>query len=349
MTVDLMHSQVKDEVVWQDVRLQQVGTAPDGRPIYGPRADGRSSSSIQDLVLGNTDKGKSTVFTVELQKSWETNAGLIDLFVGYGHQDVQDVNSGTSSTASSNWDNLATADPNNPTLTTSNYEIEHRFTLALNWKKAFFKDAYTSAGLFIERRSGRPYSYTFLTDLQAIPGSNPWGDPRQDSRDRQLFYVPLENDPNVVYSVPACPESNPGCDLVAASAAFGAAVNGFISGSGLERYRGQIAPRNVFNSPWVSNANLRLAQEIPLGWKDLRAVVTLDVQNILNLINNNWGQLASVGFPYVAPVLAASINAQGQYVYRPVNTNDPVPQKATNSVASLPSVWRIALGVRIEF
>jgi hypothetical protein len=347
MTVDLIYSQVKDEVVWQDVRLQQTGTAPDGRPIYAPNDDPvtipddckRANSactalntSIQDLVLGNTDKGKSTILTVDLQKSWETRAGLVDLYVGYGHQDVQDVNSGTSSTASSNWDNLATADPNNPTLTTSNYEIEHRFTLALNWKKAFFKDAYTSAGLFIERRSGRPYSYTFLTDLQARSDSNPWGDPRQDSRDRQLFYVPLVDDPLVTYSTPE----------------FAAAVNAFIDGSNLSRYRGQIAPRNAFNSPWVSNANLRLAQEIPLGVQDLRAVVTLDIQNVLNLINNDWGQLASVGFPYVAPVLYASIE-DGQYVYRPANASDPVPRKPTQSVSSLPSVWRIALGFRIEF
>ena len=37
LSADLIYSRVKDEVLWQDIRLQQVGTAPDGRPIYGPR------------------------------------------------------------------------------------------------------------------------------------------------------------------------------------------------------------------------------------------------------------------------------------------------------------------------
>jgi hypothetical protein len=326
MTVDLMYSDVKDEVLWQDVRLQQTGTAPDGRPIYSPLADGRSSST-QDLVLGNTSGGKSTIFTIDLSKSWETKAGYIDLYTGYGHQDVQDVNPGTSSTASSNWDNLATADPNNPGVSTSNYEIEHRFTLALNWKKAFFSDAYTSAGLFLERRSGRPYSYTFARNTLIF------GDPRQNSRSRQLFYVPLVDDPLVTYTTPE----------------FEAAVNEFIDDTGLSRYRGQIAPRNAFNSPWVTSADLRLAQEIPLGVKDLRGVLTLDIENLTNLLNSDWGRLEQVSFPYVAPVLDASINGAGQYVYRPVDSGNPVPQAARMSGSALPSVWRIQLGFRIEF
>jgi outer membrane receptor for ferrienterochelin and colicin len=343
LTVDLMHSRVKNEVLWQDIRLAQTGTAPDGRPIYSQNADGRASF-VQDLILGNTDQGKSTIFTIDLQKAWETRAGLIDMYLGYGHQDVQDVNPGTSSTASSNWDNVATADPNNPTLATSNYEIEHRFTLALNWKKAFFRDAYTSAGLFIDRRSGRPYSYTFARNGATF------GDPRQSSRQRQLFYVPLENDPLVTYNVAACPTASPGCDLAAATAAFQASVNDFVSSAGLDKYRGQIAPRNAFNSPWVTTADLRLAQEIPLGVKDLRAVLTLDIENLANLVNKNWGQLSQVSFPYVAPVLVANINgATNQYVYSPTNTNNPVPQKAFNSVSALPSVWRIQLGFRVEF
>ena len=38
MTADIIYSRVKDEVLWQDIRLEQIATAPDGRPIYGPAA-----------------------------------------------------------------------------------------------------------------------------------------------------------------------------------------------------------------------------------------------------------------------------------------------------------------------
>jgi len=99
----------------------------------------------------------------------------------------------------------------------------------------------------------------------------------------------------------------------------------------------------------VTTADLRLAQEIPLGVKDLRGVLTLDIENLTNLLNSDWGRLEQVSFPYVAPVLDASINSAGQYVYRPISSSDPVPQAAFKSVSALPSVWRIQLGFRIEF
>ncbi len=320
VSADLIHSRAENEVVWQDINLSQVGTAPDGRPIYTSVRSG-----IQDIVLGNTKQGRSTIFTLDLAKSWNTAAGTIDLYAGYGHQDSKDVNPGTSSTASSNWDNVQVSDPNNPSLATSNYEIEHRFTLALNWKKAFFGDAYTSAGLFVERRSGRHFAYTFSGN------GNVWGDPRQNSRNRQLLYVPGENDPIVTYSTPE----------------FGAAMEQFVSNNGcLSKYRGQILPRNACTSPWVTTADLRLAQEIPLGVSDVRAVLTLDVENLANLINNDWGRLEQVSFNYGAPTVRATIS-NGRYVYSPISGSEP--SKAFYSTSALPSVWRIQLGFRIEF
>jgi hypothetical protein len=49
-------------------------------------------------------------------------------------------------------------------------------------------------------------------------------------------------------------------------------------------------------------------------------------------------------------VLVAKIDAAtNQYVYSPINTDDPVPQKAFYSLSALPSVWRIQMGFRIEF
>jgi len=334
LTADLMYSEVKQEVMFKDLRLNETGTAPDGRPIYGyitetcavaPCTQRPNSYLVQDILLTNTSKGSSTIFTIDLSKNWQTVAGDIGMFFGYGHQDVSDVNPGTSSIASSNWKYLATDDINNPPNATSNYEIEHRFTLALSWKKAFFSDAYTSADLFIDRRSGRHYSYTYGR------GTSVFGDP-QSYYQRNLFYVPLVNDPMVTYSTPA----------------FEQAVNEFIDSNNLSRYRGQIAPRNGFSSPWVTTADLKLAQEIPMGWKDLRGVLTLDILNVANLINNKWGQYSQVGFPYVAPVLDTTINADGQYVYKPVSGSS-TPQSAYKSVSALPSVWRIQLGFRIEF
>ncbi|MCU0976172.1 MAG: TonB-dependent receptor [Steroidobacteraceae bacterium] len=328
VNTDVVYSRVKDEVVWFDARLVQTGTAPDGRPIYGKRPGDSRAFTTQDLILDNTSDGEGLVFSVELDKRWDTSAGRFDLFLGYANQDIKDINSATSSTANSNWGNVGTSVANDPGLAASNYDIEHRFSASLNWRKAFFGEYFTSAGLFMEHRSGRAFSYTFGGASLGV-----FGDPANTTTSpRQLLYVPLVDDPNVVYS----------------SDAFRDAVNAFIDSSELAAYRGQIAPRNAFRSPWITLANLRLSQEIPTGIPGTRGVLTLDIENLTNLLNDDWGRVSQVPFPYFAPVLETSINANGQYVYRP-RQGTTAPTGPDFSVSALPSVYRVQLGIRIEF
>jgi carboxypeptidase family protein/TonB-dependent receptor-like protein len=359
LTADLIYSRVKDEVLWQDIRLQQIGAAPDGRPIYAPSVDGRTNPQVQDFLLTNTNEGESTVFSIDAAKTWRTGAGRFDAYLGYGHQDVKDVNPGTSSTASSNWDNVAVSDPNNPGLETSNYEIEHLFKGTFAWRKAFFGDYETSMALYAERRAGRPYSYTF-------GGGTPlsvWGDPRQGSRQRQLFYVPdgdvifeaLCSDADVTGGVAGCASNTSYTAVNAAAAQFATDMEAYIEQQGLEHWRGKIVPRNSHRSPWTTVLDLRMAQELPI-FRKMRGILTFDIENFANLLNSDWGQQRQVSFPYLTPVVDVNRisttgcpdGAASCYVYRPRSgQSGPVAPFKTNS--SLPSVWRVQLGVRIEF
>ncbi|HEY7753139.1 MAG TPA: carboxypeptidase regulatory-like domain-containing protein [Steroidobacteraceae bacterium] len=364
MSADVIYSRVKDEVLWQDIRLVQTSTAPDGRPVYGPQPGDTRTASIQDFLLTNTSEGEGTVFTVDFAKTWRTRAGRFDAYLAYGYQDVKDTNPGTSSTASSNWDNLATEDPNHPALSTSNYEIEHQFKGAFTWRKAFFGDYETSIALVGERRSGRPFSYTFGTGTPA----SVWGDQRQDDRGRQLFYVPA-SPTDVIYEArcstaqTAIPANN--CvgtttagfwsSIIPEAATFRDATEAYIVNQGLEKYRGRITPRNGFTSPWLSILDLRLKQEIPV-WGRARGAITLDIENFANMINSDWGQLRQVSFPYVAQVVDVNrISTTGCqagqsscYVYRP-RSGQTGPAAPFNSLSALPSVWKIQFGIRFEF
>lgn len=354
MTADVIVSSVKDEVLWQDIRLVQTGTAPDGRPRYSPAVDGRTSSTIQDFLLTNTGGGKGKVYTIDFTKTWRTGAGRFDAYLGYGHQDIKDINPGTSSTASSNWDNLAVADPNNPELSTSNYEIEHQFKGAFTWSKAFFGDYETSLGLVGERRSGRPYSFTF-------GGGSPqsvWGDPRQAARQRQLFYVPA-NPTDVIYEalctaaevgvVAGCTATTSYSSANAGAASFATDMEAYIDQFGLAKYRGRIMPRNSHTSSWLTVLDLRMSQELPI-WRKARGILTFDIENFANMIDSDWGQLRQVSFAYFTPVVDVNRidSATNRYVYRP-RSGRSGPVAPSESLSALPSVWKIQLGVRIEF
>ena len=141
----------------------------------------------------------------------------------------------------------------------------------------------------------------------------------------------------------------------AAAAQFEADMNAYVEDQGLAKFRGRIVPRNSHRSPWVSVLDLRFAQELPI-FRKTRGILTFDIENFANLIDNSWGQLRQVSFPYVTPVAdAVRIQTTGCpggaascYVYRP-RSGQTGPVAPFKTVSTLPSVWRMQLGFRIEF
>ena len=74
------------------------------------------------------------------------------------------------------------------------------------------------------------------------------------------------------------------------------------------------------------------------------------------MIDNDWGQLRQVSFEYFTPVVDVNRiattgcpgGAASCYVYRP-RSGSTGPVAPNESLSALPSVWKIQLGVRIEF
>jgi hypothetical protein len=349
---DLVYSSVKNSVLWKENRVVTSGaTAPDGRPIYQVRPGAPSGTVVapptnlratnlpgnpllvipaypitstgNDLVMTNSSQGRGWVASLSMANEWETNIGRLNLELGYTWQDITEVSAATSSTAQSSWDNLATDNINDPKESRSNYEIKHNFVAAGQWTQAFWGDYETSVSLFGQARAGRPYSYTFAGN------SRVFGDPRQGGRQRQLFYVPKDEN-----------------DVILAGGLTWDALNAYIVDQGLDKYRGQIAPRNAFRSPSVFTLDMQFRQEIPGLFEGSKGVFTMDIRNLTNLINSSWGRDIQIGFPFVAPVVEAVGIVNGKYVYTPFNGRLTNP---TRSMTARASVWAIQFGARYEF
>lgn len=226
----------------------------------------------------------------------------------------------TSSVAFSNYVSPAVTDPNNPGLATSNYQIPNRFTLRIDYSKAFFGDYETSFTLFGSRNEGRPFSYVFAND-----DGDMFGD-RLDGR--HLLYVPTGmNDPKVNF--------DPGFDTTAFFA--------FLNTSGLDRYAGSIAPRNVFDSDWWTKFDLRVSQDIPGFRENHRAKAYFVIENLGNLLNDDWGVLREAGFPRKQAIVDAEIDSPGTYLYE--SFFEPSGQSRVTN----PSLWAMRLGVKYSF
>ena len=110
-------------------------------------------------------------------------------------------------------------------------------------------------------------------------------------------------------------------------------------------YRGSAVPRNSFNSPWEGTFDVRIAQELPTGGINGKATFFVDIENVLNLINSDWGGFENYagGTMNSRGVVEAEVDDQGRYVYKKFDIDgDPVRKIGK-------SVWQLKVGLKYEF
>ena len=342
---DLLYGNVIDAYQWTDIRSVQIGTLPDGRPRYGPL--GGTATTNQDLLMTNDTRGRSYIGVFRISHNWANGFGID---ASYTRSDVKDTNAITSATAGSLYSNNAFNDPNRAAYGRSIYEIRDAFKLRLDYNRAFFGDYRTRFSLFGEHRSGRPYSITMFDPSGgrlAVLGT-------VGNAARGLLYVPTTNDPLVVFGDTVVN------NVVTRTAADNqAAFNTLVGQLGLERYRGSIVPKNSQTSPSVWRLDLHVSQELPAPFINRllprgRFRVFADIENVLNLIDSDWGALRQVGFPQTAAIVnvqcltatgtvnTASNQQCAQYRY----SNVVSPNEALNARQSL---YQIRLGARFQF
>jgi hypothetical protein len=297
----------------------------DGRPIFSGLSESLDPLRKQFgpvILLANTHSGYSYNITGQLERPDQGDGWYWKGAYTYGR--AYDVNSTTSSQAASNFGfNPTSGYVNNDVLSTSDFELRHRFLAVLTKTLVWAKGWETTVGAVYEGASGHPYSVLYNGDAN--------GD-GQFSND--LIYVPTGlNDP-----------------IRAKWGAFGtqtaaqnfAAFNDYIDhNSFLSKYRGQIAPRNGGRDPWINRLDLHFSQHIPVKW--VWAEVTADILNFTNLLDSNWGQIkrfSAFGTPQ--PVTLNSTT--GLYTFTGVGSKAIV-----QSDNDLDSRWKIQLGCRISF
>jgi len=327
-TVEFIYSKNLQEILYQNKNLRALGTTGmGGRYLYARDV----STKFTDVIyLTNTNKGYQYSLSVQLQKNF-TNRSWVNAFYSYGQ--AKDVNSGTSSQASSNFVyNNIRFDPNDPELVWSNYDVRHRLGAAFSWQFRIIRNAPTTFSMFYGGRSGRPYSTTynyFDANGDAASGND-------------LVYVPA-NQNEVIFV------SSSGVALADQAGAW-ASFDTFISGDpGLDGNRGKIAPRNASRAPWVHTLDMRLAQDLPVPVVNgHRLQLTVDVINLLNLFDHNAGKSYYVSNQNDTPWTLQGSN----YGVDPATGKMRIrwsDRPNRFALSQLGSRWQIQAGVRYSF
>jgi hypothetical protein len=361
LRADVLYNDFENALYYTDLLATVAGTAPDGRPVYTRPA----GPVVFDLLLSNLEEGGhsfSTAFTANKSWDWGMWEGL-NVTLGYTYTEAEDGNPMTSSQPDSSYVRFASADHNNPVLATSDYEIRHRFTMNVGWARELFGDNESSVNLFVQNRSGLPFSYVYHNSRTGNV-DNDFGNAVPQSysgafgTSNQLFYVPqtdasgnvtATSDPRIVYS---------GINLTD--------FNNFLRNTGLIDYAGSIAPRNAFRTGSVTTADVRFAQELPVPFiSGGKLEFYFDVENFGNLLNPHWG--VTEQYPFyrgvgtvvlqcrnAANTANASCAAPGAvYQYSSLQNAGTGPGRADEArrpQAQLPqSVWQIKTGIRFQF
>jgi len=366
INLDFIYSKAQNEFDFVDLTLSPNGTTlPDGRPQFfavdpllagcdatfiGPRDGFANADPVlcnaggddQDILLTNAEKSGSTKsLSLQMQKEFQlAEATFFNFRTGYAYTDAKIGNPGNSSTATSSFEEVAVAIINRPEVAPAQYANKHNLVISGTLDHDFWEDYTSSVSFFFRARSGRPFSYAYDNNTPTTL----FGD--SDNEERNLFYVPTgANDPLV--------------DLSSLEAA--GTLDDFLSfleASGLNKYAGEIAPRNAFSQNWSTDLDIRFQQELPAFFEGHKFELFVDFENVLNLLGNgnNVQRFADNGdVGEAVPVLDAALSADGtQYVYSnfaPGGSRSAAAPyyNVNNQIDVDDTLWRIQVGIRYKF
>jgi len=354
---DVLFSDTQQAARWIDLRAQPlvvngvVQLAPDGRPRYGGALNENGTlvqpGSNYDVQLTNTTRGQSRVYAIGVAKDFKD----VSFSVGYTHQNVKDAAAPlSSSTVSSAYGGIATADPNSGgSYGRSSFEVTDEVRAGFEYRHNFFKDVETRLGINFESRSGQPYSVTFndIASNVTTGRANVFGTVLNTSE--HLFYVPnfaLTPVTNASATQGVAGTLTQYGNVIFADAATLTAVQNLVNGTKLAQYQGQIAPKNLLTGPSYNKVDLHFAQQIPF-FHHSKITALFDIENFLNLLNRNWGSYEAFSDTAVVRVTcqtpaAGSAQTCPNYVYSTFTNPKTVVQPKF-------SLYAIRAGVRFDF
>jgi hypothetical protein len=290
------------------------GTDRRGRVLYGVMDSlGRSrparvTEDLRSVIeLRNVSRNHSVQLSASLSRQFE--AGLA-LMASYTWSRVRDA--GTPLRVNTrgivNWELRAVSgrhDDLTPGISLN--DVPHRVVVAGTWR-APWRRWLTELSLLYVGESGSPFTYR-------TGGAAGRGDLNADGGFNDPIYVPRSAlDPaEIVFtgvSTTAGADNSPAAQEERVRLQR-ETFDRFIEGTTcLRRRRGRILERNGCREPWTHTTAASVRQAIPIGGRSLEA--QLDVFNLLNLVDGDWGQRRRLASPVLLQHVGQTPAAAGQ-------------------------------------
>lgn len=292
-------------------------------------------TGVSPILLKNANGGYYLSGTVKLEKTFDN--GFYGM-VAYTHSEARNLADGQGDQASGAWSG-------NPNVNGSNsfeksytsYVTPDKLIGNVSYKFEYMKHMATTVSVFYEGGSQGRFSYVYSSNIVRDGGGN-----------FSLIYVP--KDPSEITFVD---QTVNGKVWTAGdqSAAFFAYID---QDKYLKSRKGQYAERNGAVLPWRNTFDLKVMQEffIKVGGKRNTIQVSLDVLNVGNLLNKNWGAADLYNQNNIlTPVNINSVVAGGTVkpTFRLNPYNNEMLKKTFSDNVSYTSTYSMQLGIRYIF
>lgn len=281
LTGDVLYTKTLYDVQFQQINIKDQAeyyqTGPTLSPVY---TGGKLNSQYSNVyLLTNTTQGYRYNLTAQLSKVTNKiplgsgNYLNMNWSVAYTYGVSKDLSNGIRNSFQSNFEVNPAIVPNSPQLSYSNFDLRHRIVATLGTSWVWSKTHTTSLAFFYSGQSGSPYSVVYNS------GGNPFG----NAANANLPYIPKDINDIRLVDKGSYTAAQQRIDL-----------DNLITGDKyLNSRRGQYAERNGLRTPWNHELDLKLMHEFKLSSTNSNHSITvsLDIFNVLNLINNDWGHI----------------------------------------------------------
>lgn len=316
-----------------------VGTIAQGnRPFYG----GAGANELNPdggagiYVIDNTNEGHSLNFSTQLRKRFAFGA---DIILSYSFTEAKN-NLKSTEIASVLWQNQPVqGDPNNPEIANSEFGQRHRIVGGAIYSKQWSPSIKTQIGLFLEIGQGNRFAGAGGNRYSFIYAGDVNGD---GATGNDLIYIPRDQS-----EITFAPYTAPGGGTVTAQEQWNQ-FDAFIrQDKYLNAHRGEIAERFGEINPWYNNIDMRILQDFNVA-ANHRFQLSLDVQNVGNLINSGWGVRKIASAAATSPLLLVGApSATPTFNYTgPGSQASGIPNGTFIEDPSILSRWRAQIGLR---
>ena len=295
-------------------------SGPDNRYIY---PNNFSQFGRNAYILSNTNEGYGAIANVTLNMEPVKN---LKLMASYTYTGSWEISGMPGSNAGSAYSGLVSVNgPHLPNLEMSQYVIPHKVIANATYSFDITKYNTTHLSLFYMGRPAGSYSFTYSNDFNG------------DGIGTDLIYIPSERG-----------------EINFKTAADEDAFFAFMEQDPyLKSHKGQYAGAYAVQAPWVHTFDLKLATDfkIKAGKSMNKLTFSLDVLNLGNMLNSNWGiPMSYMGISNNGKILKyEGVNGQNEPIFSFVKKNDQYLTQTFDYSNSYSNAWKLQIGIRYTF